>query len=139
MTRHFSSALKKPLQNGFTLLELMIVIAIILVLAALGAGRYEQSVIRAREASLKQDLFIMRKAIQDYTSDKEMGPNSLDDLKSAGYLRDIPIDPITKQQDWVTSSDDVLLSTDQTAPGITDVHSASGTVSPFENTPYNTW
>ena len=125
--------------RGFTLLELMVVIAIIIVLATLGAGRYEQTVIRAREAALKQDLFVMRQAIQNYTSDKEAGPTSLDDLVSSGYLRAVPLDPMTKQKNWVTESDDLLLTADQTAVGITDVHSASSTVSPFENTPYSEW
>jgi general secretion pathway protein G len=125
--------------RGFTLLELMVVMAIILILATLGAGRYEQSTIRAHEAALKQDLFVMRSAIQQYTLDKEAGPNSLDDLVQSGYLRDIPKDPITRQKDWATSSEDVLLSTDQTAVGITDVHSTSEAVSPFENTPYSSW
>jgi general secretion pathway protein G len=125
--------------RGFTLLELMVVIAIIIVLATLGAGRYEQTVIRAREAALKQDLFVMRQAIQNYTSDKEAGPTSLDDLVSSGYLRAVPLDPMTKQKNWVTESDDLLLTADQTAVGITDVHSASSTVSPFENTPYSDW
>jgi len=125
--------------RGFTLLELMVVIAIIIVLATLGAGRYEQTVIRAREAALKQDLFVMRQAIQNYTSDKEAGPTSLDDLVSSGYLRAVPLDPMTKQKNWITESDDLLLTADQTAVGITDVHSASSTVSPFENTPYSEW
>jgi general secretion pathway protein G len=125
--------------RGFTLLELMVVMAIILILATLGAGRYEQSTIRAHEAALKQDLFIMRSAIQQYTLDKEAGPTSLDDLVQSGYLRDIPKDPITRDKEWATSSEDVLMSTDQTAVGITDVHSTSETVSPFENTPYSSW
>jgi general secretion pathway protein G len=125
--------------RGFTLLELMIVMAIILILATIGAGRFEQSIIRSHEAALKQDLFVMRNAIQQYTLDKEAGPNSLDDLVSSGYLREIPRDPITKQKDWATSSDDLLASPDQTTVGITDVHSTSSDVSPFENTPYSSW
>ena len=125
--------------RGFTLLELMIVISIIAILATLGAGRYEQSVIRAHEAALHQDLFVMRNAIDQYTLDKEAGPNSLDDLVSAGYLREVPTDPITRQKDWNTSSDELLLSPEQTSVGITDVHSTSDKVSPFENTPYSSW
>jgi general secretion pathway protein G len=125
--------------QGFTLLELMVVIAIIIVLATLGAGRYEQTVVRAREATLKQDLFVMRQAIQNYTSDKEAGPTSLDDLVSAGYLRAIPMDPITRQKNWITESTDLLISAQQTAVGITDVHSASGNISPFEITSYSEW
>ena len=112
-------------QRGFTLLELMIVMAIILILATLSAGRYEQATIRAHEAALKQDLFVMRNAIQQYTLDKEAGPNSLDDLVSSGYLREIPRDPITRQKEWATSSEDILSSPDQTSVGITDVHSTS--------------
>jgi len=125
--------------RGFTLLELMIVMAIILILATIGAGRFEQSIIRSHEAALKQDLFVMRNSIQQYTLDKEAGPNSLDDLVSSGYLREIPRDPITKQKDWATSSDDLLASPDQTTVGITDVHSTSSDVSPFESTPYSSW
>jgi general secretion pathway protein G len=125
--------------SGFTLLELMIVMAIILILATLGAGRYEQSMVRAHEAALKHDLFVMRNSIQQYTLDKEAGPTSLDDLVSAGYLREIPRDPMTRQKDWVTASDDVLASPDQTTTGITDVHSASDTISSFESTPYSSW
>jgi general secretion pathway protein G len=126
-------------QRGFTMLELMVVIAIILVLIGMAAGRYEKSIVRAREAVLKQDLTTMRNAIQQYTLDKAAGPESLDDLVSAGYLREVPIDPMTRARDWHTDFDSVLLSADQTAPGITDVHSVSDAVSPFENTPYSSW
>jgi len=124
---------------GFTLLELMIVMAIILILATIGAGRYEQALTRSNEAALKQDLFVMRNAIQQFTLDKEAGPTSLDDLVMSGYLRDVPRDPITRQKEWMTSSDDLLADPDQTTMGITDVHSTSDAISPFENTPYSTW
>jgi general secretion pathway protein G len=125
--------------RGFTMMELMVVIAIILVLIGMAAGRYEKSIVRAREAVLKQDLATMRNAIQQYTLDKAAGPGSLEDLVSAGYLREVPTDPMTRARDWHTDFDNVLLSTDQTAPGITDVHSVSDAVSPFENTPYSSW
>jgi general secretion pathway protein G len=117
----------------------MIVITIILILAGIAAGRYERSVLRAKEATLKQDLFVMRNAIQQFTLDKEAGPSSLDDLVQGKYLSGIPTDPITRNKDWHTESEQVLLDPQQTTPGITDVHSGSDQVSPFENTPYNTW
>jgi general secretion pathway protein G len=125
--------------RGFTLLELMIVMAIILILATLSAGRYEQALVRAHEAALHQDLFVMRNAIDQFTFDKQAAPTSLDDLVSTGYLRAIPTDPMTKQKDWNTENSELLLSPEQTSSGITDVHSSSDTVSPFENTPYSSW
>jgi general secretion pathway protein G len=125
--------------GGFTLLELMIVITIIMILAGMAAANYQKSVIHSREGALHQDLFVMRNSIQQYTIDKQNGPQSLDDLVSAGYLRQIPVDPITRQIDWHVDFGDVLLSVDQTEPGITDVHSSSDAVSPFENTPYSSW
>jgi general secretion pathway protein G len=121
------------------MIEMMFVIFIILVLIAMAGGRYEKSVIRAKEAVLKQDLSTMRNAIQQYTLDKAAGPQSLDDLVSAGYLREIPTDPISREREWHTDFDNILLSTDQTSPGISDVHSTSDSVSPFENTPYSSW
>lgn len=124
---------------GFTLLELMIVITIILILLGMAAGRYERSVVHAREAVLHQDLAVMRSAIQQFTLDKQTAPQSLDDLVQAGYLREIPTDPITRNKDWTTVTEDILLSPEQQGTGITDVHSASDQISPFENTPYSTW
>jgi general secretion pathway protein G len=123
---------------GFTLLELMIVITIILILATLGAGRYEQSVNRAKEAALKQDLFVMRQAIEQFTLDKEAAPSSLDDLVTAGYLRQIPTDPITRRQDWNVETSDFLLDPQQTTTGITDVHSSSEGSS-SEGSAYSSW
>lgn len=111
--------------RGFTLLELMIVIAIIVILAAMGSVRYEQSLVRAHEAALHRDLFVMREAIQNYTLDKEAAPTSLEDLHSSGYIGEVPTDPFTHQKDWTTESCPDVLSPDQIAGGICDVHSAS--------------
>jgi general secretion pathway protein G len=130
---------RKFLAAGFTLLELMIVLTIIMILLTMAAGRYDRSVQHAREATLKQDLFVMRQAIQQYTLDKQAAPTSLDDLVQSKYLSAIPKDPITNKPDWHTDSEDVLLSPEQTTTGITDVHSASNVISSFENTAYNTW
>jgi general secretion pathway protein G len=125
--------------RGFTLLELMIVLTIIMILASIAAGRYDRSVQRSREAVLKQDLYTLRQAIQQYTLDKQVAPSSLDDLVTAKYIGTIPVDPITRVKDWHPEFEDLLDSPQQTAPGITDVHSSSQVVSPFESTPYNTW
>jgi general secretion pathway protein G len=127
------------MEAGFTLIELMIVITIILILIGMGAQRYEKSVQRAREATLKHDLMVMRQSIDNYTLDKQAAPQSLEDLVQAGYLRIVPRDPITGAADWVPQYDSVVLSSDQTSTGIVDVHSSSSRVSAFENTPYNEW
>ena len=137
------SALRKRrsvlLEAGFTLIELMIVITIILILIGIAAGRYEKSVVRAREATLKQDLQAMRQSIDNYTLDKQAAPQSLEDLVQAGYLRMVPKDPMTGTADWVPQYDSVVLSPEQSSTGMVDVHSNSARVSPFENTPYNEW
>src|SRR5260370_12313996 len=128
-----------PLEVGFTLIELMIVITIILILIGIAAGRYEKSVQRAREATLKQALQAMRQSIDNYTLDKQAAPQSLEDLVQAGYLRIVPKDPMTGTADWVPQYDSVVLSTEQSSTGMVDVHSNSAKVSPFESTPYNEW
>jgi general secretion pathway protein G len=126
-------------ETGFTLIELMIVITIILILIGMAAQRYEKSVQHAREATLKQDLWVMRQSIDNYTLDKQAAPQSLDDLAQSGYLRKVPTDPMTGAADWVPQYDSVVLSPDQTSTGMVDVHSNSNRLSPFENTPYNEW
>jgi general secretion pathway protein G len=132
------SGRRRVLSAGFSLLEMMVVITIILILASMAAVRYEKAVQRSKEATLKQDLFVMRNAIQQYTLDKEAGPSSLDDLVSGKYISAVPKDPITNNKDWKTESDAVLLDPQQTSPGITDVHSSSDQTS-LENTPYSSW
>jgi general secretion pathway protein G len=126
---------------GFTLIELMIVITIIFILIGIAAMRYDRSVQRAREAVLKSDLQVMRQAIDNYTLDKEAAPQSLDDLVNpqAPYLREIPVDPMTRAKDWHVDFGDFVLSPDQTNNGVVDVHSSSTQVSSIEGTPYNTW
>ena len=130
---------KRRDEKGFTLIELMIVITIIFILIGMAIGRYDLAVQRAREAALHTDLQTMRNAIDNYTMDKTSAPQSLEDLKSSGYLREVPTDPITQQKDWVLDFEDVVLIPTQSGTGITNVHSASTQVSKFENTPYNTW
>jgi general secretion pathway protein G len=125
--------------RGFTLIELMIVMAIIIVLATMASVHYRNAVLRSREAVLKTDLKVMNDAINYYTRDKEAAPQSLDDLVSGQYLGAIPEDPMTKAKDWVPVNCDTLLDPDQTIMGICSVHSASDGVSPFENTPYSSW
>ena len=124
---------------GFTMIELMIVIAIIFILLGLAAGRYDMTIQRAREATLKHDLQVMREAIDNYTLDKQAAPQSLDDMQQAGYLREVPLDPMTNLKDWVPQFDNVVMSPDQVTTGIIDVHSNSQRSSPFDHTAYNTW
>jgi general secretion pathway protein G len=126
-------------ERAFTLIELMVVMAIIVVLATLASVHYRNAVLRSREAVLKSDLRVLNNAIQDYTRDKEAAPQSLDDLVTGQYLGAIPTDPITSAKDWVTVNCDTLLDPDQSGLGVCSVHSASDAVSPFENTPYSTW
>lgn len=128
---------RKP--NGFTLIELMIVIMIILILIGMAAGRYDRSVQRARETALKTDLQTMRNAIDNYTMDKQAAPQSLDDLVNEKYLRDVPVDPMTRTKDWTPEYGDTILTPLQNGTGLTNVHSASPDVSPFDGTAYNTW
>jgi len=126
-------------QAGFTLLELMIVISIIFILIGMAVGQYGKTVQHAREAALHTDLQTMREAIDNYTLDRLSPPQSLDDLKNAGYLREVPVDPMTQAKDWVLEYGNDVLTPDQNGSGITDVHSASPQISKFEGTAYNTW
>ena len=125
-------------ETGFTLLELMIVISIIFILIGMAVGQYRRTVQRAREAALHTDLQTMRQAIDNYTLDRLSPPQSLDDLVSAKYLREVPSDPITSAKDWVLEYGDTVLTPDQNGSGVNDVHSSSTQIS-LEGTAYNTW
>ncbi len=126
-------------RRGFTILELVVVMAIIVTLVAIGVPTYTKSIIRAREAVLHDQLFTMRQMIDEYTMDKQQAPQSLDDLVSEGYLREIPKDPITNSRSsWKIDMEDSLKAADQTQPGMVDVHSgATGTS--LDGTAYSTW
>ena len=130
---------KRNNEAGFTLMELMIVMMIIGVLTTLAIPSFVSAVRNAREAVLKEDLRVMRSAIDSYTMDKQKAPQSLQDLVQEGYLKVIPEDPMTKSRDtWNTDVSDSLHSLDQTDPGIDDVHSGSQETG-TDGQPYSTW
>lgn len=124
---------------GFTMVELMIVMAIIVILVSIAIPQYQKALIRSKESVLKNNLFTLRQVIDEYTYDKQKAPQSLQDLVSAGYLRDVPIDPMTESnQTWRTVMEDALQSVDQTEPGIFDVKSGSDKTG-LDGTPYGDW
>ncbi len=129
----------KASTRGFTLIEMVVVISLILVLLSIALPMYNQSILRAKESTLKQDLFTLRHVIQQYTLDKQKAPQGLEDLISAHYLKFIPKDPMTGEPNWQTEEEDTILSPDQTQPGIVDVHSSSNQVSSDGTTTYSSW
>jgi general secretion pathway protein G len=126
-------------EQGFTLLELMIVMVVIGLLAAIAIPAYTTNIRHAREAVLKEDLHVMRQAIDSYTVDKQKAPQSLDDLVQGGYLKTMPVDPFTHRSDtWMPAQDDTLSSLDQTESGINDVHSGAQ-MAASDGSSYSTW
>ncbi|MFZ2000710.1 MAG: type II secretion system protein [Candidatus Sulfotelmatobacter sp.] len=124
--------------SGFTLLEMMIVISIMVILISIALPIYSQSVLRSREAVLRNDLFELRSLISQYTLDKQKAPQSLDDLVTAGYIKVIPKDPMTNEANWEVVQEDVLMAVDQQDPGISDLKSASSATS-TDGTAYSSW
>jgi len=125
--------------RGFTFVELMVVITIIVVLITMAIPIYQKSIVRAKESVLKNNLFTLRTVIDNYTYDKQKAPQSLQDLVREGYLRDVPVDPITGSgQTWRTILEDTTQSVDQSQPGIFDVRSGSDKIG-LDGTPYSDW
>lgn len=124
--------------RGFTLLEMMIVIVMIMILASVAAGAYQQHLLQAREAVLHENQKKINEVIQAYTLDRGKAPQSLDDLVSAGYFHEIPIDPITRKADWEVEQEDTSNAADPQEPGIVRVHSSSGATG-SDGRPYSAW
>jgi general secretion pathway protein G len=130
---------RRKKSRGFTLIELMIVISIMLILVSMAIPAYNQSILRAKESVLRQNLFTLRSLISQYTLDKQKAPQALEDLVSAGYIKLIPNDPMTGKADWeAVQEEDVNMSPDQQETGIDDVKSSS-TATSSDGTAYNTW
>ena len=126
--------------RGFTFVELMVVITIVVILITMAIPIYNKTIIRSKESVLKTNLFTLRTVIDNYTYDKMKAPQTLQDLVSEGYLRDVPMDPMTgSNQTWQTVMEPAGSSVDQSEPGIFDVKSGSEKTSPLEGTAYGEW
>jgi general secretion pathway protein G len=141
-TRSGKLSMTLPAENrrrfGFTLIEMMVVMAIIAVLMSVAIPIYTRAITRAKESVLHNNLFTLRTVIDEYTYDKQKAPQNLDDLVSDGYLRTVPIDPMTGAADWKIIMEDATNTVNQTEPGIFNVLSASDKTS-LEGTPYSDW
>ena len=125
-------------RRGFTLIEILIVVSIIGILVSIAVPIYQKSILRTRESVLRNNLFTMRTVLDEYTYDKQKAPQTLQDLVTEGYLRDVPIDPMTGNQNWKIEMEDALRSVNQTEPGIFDIHSSSDKKG-LDGTPYAEW
>jgi general secretion pathway protein G len=131
--------MRERARRGFTLIELMVVMAIVSVLLAIAVPIYQKSIMRAKESVLRNNLFTLRTMIDEYTVDKQKAPESLQDLVTGGYLRQVPQDPITvSDQTWRTVMEETPVGGSSSSPGIFDVHSGSDKTS-LDGTPYADW
>lgn len=132
--------MKPPIKSarGFTLIEMMVVLSIILILLSIAVPIYSQSMVRAREDNLRKNLDTLNRVIVQYTLDKKKAPQSLGDLQQAGYIKSIPEDITGRDDTWVPEEDDSILSPDQTDPGMVGVHSGSNLVA-ADGTVYSEW
>lgn len=124
--------------RGFTFVELMVVITIIVILITMAIPIYQRSIVRAKESVLKNNLFTLRTVIDNYTYDKQKAPQTLRDLVAEGYLREVPMDPMTGSNDWRTILEDASQSVSQSEPGIFDVKSTSDKMG-LDGTAYSDW
>ncbi len=124
--------------RGFTLIEMMIVVCLIIILVSIAVPVYNRSILHAKEATLRQDLFTLRSVISQYTLDKQKAPQTLEDLIPAGYIKVIPKDPFTNEPNWTTDQEDSIMAVDQQEPGIVDVHSSSN-LTASDGTAYSSW
>jgi general secretion pathway protein G len=132
-------AIYRPTRSrGWTILELMIVISIMMILMAVAVPLYQRHIIQAREAVLKQNLYQLNSLIEQYRLDKGQSPQSLDDLVTAGYLPKLPIDPMTGKADWTTDPEDLANAVDPQQTGISRAHSAA-TGTALNGEEYSTW
>ena len=138
-TRNGSGAGRRRVHRGFTLIELMIVMTVITIIVSLAVPMYQKAIVRAKESVLRNNLFTLRTLIDEYTFDKQKAPQSLEELVREGYLRQVPLDPVTgSNQTWRVIMEDVMSSVNQTEPGIFDVRSGADQTS-LEGTPYSEW
>lgn len=130
-------------QSGFTLIELIVVVAIIGILAVIAVPAMKAAPQRAREAALKEDLFTLRSCLDQFHADRGRYPASIDELVSMGYLRSVPVDPVTRSRDtWVVAYEETTGEQDerqeQASPGIIDIHSGSDQLA-LDSTRYADW
>ena len=126
-------------RSGFTMIELMIVMTVVTILVSVAVPFYQKSIIRSKESVLRNNLFTLRTVIDEFTMDKGKAPQTLDELVSEGYLRNVPVDPITgSDRDWKVVMEDAMTSVNQTEPGIFDVRSGSDKTS-LDGTAYSEW
>jgi general secretion pathway protein G len=129
----------KPRGRGFTLIEMVVVITLIMVLLSIALPMYNRSITRAKEARLHQNLTTLNQVIEAYSLDKKKAPQSLDDVVQAGYLKFIPEDITGRNDTWVTEPEDPQNAWDPNEPGIGSVHSGSNEISSDGAGAYSTW
>jgi len=139
LTPSGSRPCRRALRRGFTLIEMMIVMAIIVILIAVAVPFYQKAILRAKETVLHNNIRAIRTSIDEYAFDKQKAPSSLQDLVSAGYLHDVPQDPITQSRDWNIITEDAGQAVNPSEPGIYDIRSRSDKVSPLDGTRYSEW
>jgi general secretion pathway protein G len=129
---------RRARMRGFTFVELMVVITIVVILVTMAIPIYSNTIKRSKESVLRQNLFTLRTVIDNYTYDKQKAPQALQDLVREGYLRDVPVDPITGNNNWRIVMEDAAQSVNQSEPGIYNVLSSSEKTS-LDGTPYSEW